>query len=70
MPPHDATAMAAAMVRLLKDPSLRARFGDAGRARVERHFTVERMVSATLAAYEVVAGTRTSTGSSRSPRRG
>ena len=36
VPPHDDGALADAIVRLLRDPALRQRLGDAGRARVER----------------------------------
>lgn len=68
VPVGDVAAMAAAIVALLKDPARRARFGDAGRARVEAHFTVERMVRATIAVYEgVLAGTRRAA-DSRDPR--
>jgi glycosyltransferase involved in cell wall biosynthesis len=52
VPPHDPVALAAAIVRLLRDPGLRARRGEAGLERVAAEFSVERMVKATLAAYE------------------
>jgi glycosyltransferase involved in cell wall biosynthesis len=52
VPPHDPVALAAAIVRLLRDPGLRARMGEAGLERVAAEFSVERMVKATLAAYE------------------
>lgn len=70
VPTHDATAMASAIVRLLKDERLRARFGDAGRRRVEREFSVERMVRATLDAYEALAGRRSARGTPPSRDRG
>ncbi len=41
VPPNDAGALANALERLIRDPKLRARFGAAGRARVERNFQVE-----------------------------
>jgi glycosyltransferase involved in cell wall biosynthesis len=49
--PHHPDELAAAIVRLLKDPALRARLGAAGRAHVETAFSVERMVEGTLAVY-------------------
>ena len=52
VPPRDDRALAAAIVRLLGDPQLRARFGEAGRRRVEEHFSVEQMVRATVQVYE------------------
>jgi L-malate glycosyltransferase len=57
VPPRDHAAMAAAIVRLLKDAALRRQMGDAGLARVRERFTVERMVAATAAVYARVAGT-------------
>jgi glycosyltransferase involved in cell wall biosynthesis len=38
--PGDVDALAARAAALIADPSLRARMGEAGRARVERHFTI------------------------------
>jgi glycosyltransferase involved in cell wall biosynthesis len=64
--PHDAPALAKAIVALLKDRELRTRFGQAGRLRVEREFTVDRMVRATLHEYEALAGRRSAAGTSRS----
>lgn len=60
--PHHPDALAAAIVRLLKDPALRARLGAAGRAHVETAFSVERMVEGTLAVYESRLAARTSQG--------
>jgi glycosyltransferase involved in cell wall biosynthesis len=51
----DPKALAAAIVRLLKDAELRKQFGDAGRERVNRHFGVDRLVEGTLEAYRQVA---------------
>jgi glycosyltransferase involved in cell wall biosynthesis len=56
VPPRDHTALAHAIVRLLKDDGLRRRMGEAGLARVCERFTVERMVAETAAVYERVAG--------------
>jgi len=52
VPPRDPDALAKAIIRLLCDPDLRRRMGKAGRERVERFFSVERMVRATEALYE------------------
>ncbi len=49
--PRDHGAMAQAIVRLLKDDGLRQRMGEAGFARVQARFTVERMVAETAAVY-------------------
>src|SRR5438132_14062235 len=54
--PRDHTAMAGAIVRLLRDDALRRQMGDAGFARVQARFTVERMVAETAAVYARVAG--------------
>jgi len=54
--PRDHTAMAAAIVRMLRDAGVRRQMGDRGLARVRERFTVERMVAATAAVYERVAG--------------
>jgi len=56
VPPHDPSAMAEKIVRLLRDEALRERFGRAALVRARERFTVERMVDETLAAYaEAVA---------------
>jgi glycosyltransferase involved in cell wall biosynthesis len=52
VPPHDDAALAAAIVRLLRDERLRTSLGEAGRARVEAEFSAERMVAKTVAVYE------------------
>lgn len=48
----DEAALAEAVIALLCDPSLRSRMGQAGRARVEAHFTALRMVEG----VEVILG--------------
>jgi glycosyltransferase involved in cell wall biosynthesis len=59
VPPRDHRALADAIVRALKNPTLRQQMGEAGFARVKRRFTVERMVEQTADVYErVVAGQR------------
>jgi L-malate glycosyltransferase len=52
VPPRDATALGAAIVRLLRDSSEAARLAQAGRARVEASFTADRMVQQTLGVYQ------------------
>src|SRR5437660_136777 len=56
VPPRDAPALAAAIVRALRDPALRRQMGGAGLARVRARFTVDRMVAQTAAQYARVAG--------------
>lgn len=56
VPPGEPKPLAAAIVRLLKDPLLRARYGHAGQARVAAHFGVNALVEGTLAVYREVLG--------------
>jgi len=56
VPPRDARALAAAIVRALEDEAVRAKMGAAGFARVSERFTVERMIEGTAAVYARVAG--------------
>ena len=65
VPPRDADALAAAIVRLLGDAELRAQLGMAGRKRVRGSFSVERMVQATLDAYARLVDTPLATGTDR-----
>jgi glycosyltransferase involved in cell wall biosynthesis len=54
VPPRDPEALAAALNRLLGNEDLRARLGQAARARVEREFAAEQMIDRTLALYQDV----------------
>ena len=45
VPPRDANAMAEALLRLYRDPSLRQAMGMQARARVEKHFTISKMIN-------------------------
>jgi glycosyltransferase involved in cell wall biosynthesis len=54
VPASNASAMAQAMLRLAREPELRAQLGAAGRERVESVFGLERMVDEVLAVYEWV----------------
>ncbi len=49
---NDPQSIAKGMERLLSDPALRARLSAAARARVEKEFTIERMVNQTVEVYE------------------
>lgn len=49
--PRDVPALANAMSRLLNDRALRQHMGLLGAARLEEHFSIERMVNGTLAVY-------------------
>ena len=51
VPPKDPNALADAIVRLLRDPELRKRLGNAGRERVLSEFRTDRIVEQTLKVY-------------------
>jgi glycosyltransferase involved in cell wall biosynthesis len=51
-PPGDSTALAHALEQLLRDPELRLRFGDAGRARIEQDFRIEQTVAPLINLFE------------------
>jgi glycosyltransferase involved in cell wall biosynthesis len=51
VPPGEPEALGAAMRRLLADPTLRRRMGEAGRARILAEFSVDAMVDGNLAVY-------------------
>lgn len=52
VPPRDATALASALRRLIEDPELRRRMGRAGREIAVAEFSLEKVVSETLAVYK------------------
>jgi len=54
VPARDHRALADALARLIADPGLRARMGAAGRVRVQREFTLEKMVERVMRVYEEV----------------
>ncbi|MEO8458885.1 MAG: glycosyltransferase [Dokdonella sp.] len=56
VPPGDAAALAAALLRLIADTELCQRLGKAGQRRWQEEFTLERMARATLALYHDVLG--------------
>jgi len=54
VPVADPPALAEAIVSLMTDPERRARFGEASRRHVARHFTVDHLVDRTFAVYQDV----------------
>ena len=48
VPPGDTMALAQALEQLIQNPELQARYGRAGRARVEQHFRIEHTVAPLL----------------------
>jgi glycosyltransferase involved in cell wall biosynthesis len=56
VPPRDVGALAEALASLVPDAALRRALGAASRARVEAHFTVERMIQGVEAVYREVVG--------------
>jgi glycosyltransferase involved in cell wall biosynthesis len=55
VPPSDPDALAAAVVRLLRDDDLRKRFAEAGREKVANHFRFESMVRRYEQVYQEAA---------------
>jgi glycosyltransferase involved in cell wall biosynthesis len=58
VPPRDAQALATALARLIDDPTLRARMGAAGRARVAENFSDSIICNKTLAVYASLVADR------------
>ncbi|MFI4995590.1 MAG: glycosyltransferase family 4 protein [Hyphomicrobiales bacterium] len=56
VPPGNARALAAAMVRLARDPALSARLGEAARKRVLSGFTERHVIDAVAAMYRELGG--------------
>lgn len=52
IPPKDSIALADAILKLLDDPELAREMGRKGRVRLEKEFSVDRMVSQTEALYD------------------
>jgi L-malate glycosyltransferase len=68
--PRDHHALAAAIVRLIRDEQNRQRMGGAGFERVSERFTVERMVAETANVYARVAGIPHAAGTAHPAGRG
>jgi glycosyltransferase involved in cell wall biosynthesis len=58
VPPSDPHALADALVRLLTDPDLRARYGRQAREVVRDHYTVDQMVTELDRVYRTILGTK------------
>jgi glycosyltransferase involved in cell wall biosynthesis len=67
VPPEDPSQLAAAILQLLSEPDRAVAMGQAGRQRVEEHFSIGKMVSAYLEVYAGVAPGRTVAGATRRP---
>ena len=63
VPLRDPSAMADAIVRLLTDDALRARYGAAGLQRIRERFNADRMVDETVEVYARAVGTPHAAGS-------
>ena len=59
MSPRDAGALAQAITRVLEDRELAVRLGQAGRARVTDHFSIDEMVRQTEKLYRTLLRRRT-----------
>lgn len=65
VPPQDAGALAAALLRLLRDDPLASRLGQGGHAWVKNHFSFERLVEETGQLYEELGRKKCPANSSR-----
>jgi glycosyltransferase involved in cell wall biosynthesis len=54
VPPKEPEALAEAIIRLIRNPELGQRLGEAGRRTVENEFSADSMVQGTLQVYEEV----------------
>jgi len=64
VPPGEPERLAEALLELAGSPGMRSSYGDAGRRRVEKAFTLDAMVDGVAEAYERVLG---ATGSGSTP---
>jgi len=62
VPPRDPAALRAALERLLSDPDLRRRLGEAGREAAARRFSWEAATDATIVAYRDAVSDQRATG--------
>lgn len=63
VPPRNPRALADAILGLMRDPERRQQLAAAGHARVQRAFSADRMVEATLGVYEELVGRSRAVGS-------
>jgi len=70
VPPRDASELASAIAKLLKDPDRRERMGNAGLERVKRLFSADQMVEKTLEVYRNLGGTSRAGDMPNPPARG
>ena len=54
VPPRDPDALADALQKLIADPELRRRMGQAGREKALKEFTLDRMLAETQKVYEEI----------------
>ncbi len=66
--PNDVNALAEALNYLLENPEIREKYGKAGRRRVEKYFSQDGMIDATIATYEGVLNQAISHIAMTSPR--
>jgi glycosyltransferase involved in cell wall biosynthesis len=69
VPPGDAPALAEALVQMAHDRQLAARLGEAGRRRLQQHFSLQKMVADTELLYRELAGDLELAGASPSQSR-
>jgi glycosyltransferase involved in cell wall biosynthesis len=50
--PHQPTALAQSITRLLDDPAYRRQLGQSGRQHIAQNFSLQNMIDSTLAAYQ------------------
>jgi glycosyltransferase involved in cell wall biosynthesis len=58
VPVHDPEALAEAILRLIEDPQLARRLGEAGRARMLEHHTIQRTIDEVIEVYRELAAER------------
>lgn len=67
VPPNDPDAMAGAMAAYVNQPELARQHGRAGRERIQRHYSIDAMLSGYIGLYDALRRTKTTTGESINP---